>query len=150
MLASSVGEFDAAKSYLGTLEQEKKITPFGLHVLARVALCQDRVDNHALEAATDYVKKGGSESESDSFDTLAAIQAELGKPVEALQNLHRAVESHNGWLESPDWYVLGRIAEEYGLGDAAVANYRKITPAKPASADSCFALGQRRMKRLGQ
>ena len=61
--------------------------------------------------------------------TLAAVYAELGKTSEALENLRRAVEIRGERIDEADWYVLGRIAEQYGLDEVAAGLYRKV-PAK--------------------
>jgi hypothetical protein len=57
-------------------------------------------------------------------------------------------------LEEPDnaaWYVFGRIAEQYGERDAAIADYKRVdAPPDPRNlSDSPYLLAQRRLKILG-
>ena len=51
---------------------------------------------------------------------------------------------------SDDWYVLGRIAEEYGMIDSAVFYYKKVE--KPESIagqyDSSYTLMERRLEAI--
>ena len=64
--------------------------------------------------------------------TLACLYAERGKTKEAHAMVLRALDQLN--LEEPDdnyWYVLGRIAEQFGERETAIADYRKLT--KPES-----------------
>ncbi len=50
---------------------------------------------------------------------------------------------------SVDWYVLGRIAENYGAADAALAAYKRVTaPGQRDQSSSTHALAQRRMQLL--
>ena len=59
--------------------------------------------------------------------TLACLYAETGKTKEAHDVLLRAMDDWN--LDEPNdevWYVLGRIAEQYGERDIAIADYRKL------------------------
>ena len=78
--------------------------------------------------------------------TLAAVYAELGKTPEALENLRRAVQFRKAGLDDGDWYVLGRIAEQYGLNDVAAGLYRKAPLAPPGGGDEIHAAAQRRLK----
>ena len=47
-----------------------------------------------------------------------------------------------------DWYVLGRIAENYGATDAAVAAYRKVDKPKESVLSSTWVLAERRLKAM--
>jgi hypothetical protein len=73
----------------------------------------------------------------------------MGKTSEALENLRRAVVIRGDRTEAADWYVLGRIAEHYGLDGVAAGLYRKV-PAKPGAADDVYELAQRRLKEAGK
>ncbi len=84
--------------------------------------------------------------------TLACLYAETGKPKEAHDVLLRAMDEWN--LDEPNgevWYVLGRIAEQYGERDSAIADYRKLK--KPervlAISTSTWQLAQMRLNAMG-
>jgi hypothetical protein len=80
--------------------------------------------------------------------TLAAVHAERGEPAKALEALEQSIDLREGKPRSDDWYVLGRIAEAYGLADAAIPLYRKVAPPNVNTAVSPYALAQRRLKAL--
>jgi hypothetical protein len=57
-------------------------------------------------------------------------------------------------LDEPDdayWYAFGRIAEQYGERDIAIADYRKLEKPKHLLAipTSTYRLAQMRLKALG-
>ena len=41
--------------------------------------------------------------------------------------------------EAADWYVLGRIAEHYGLDEVAAGLYRRVPARQAAVADDVYA-----------
>ena len=103
-----------------------------------------------LEIANKGMLLGGNGS-TGMMHTLAAVDAELGKEAEARAILLQRMKL----LGTPepdddDWYVLGRIAEQYGLTNEAAGMYRKLEkPAVELSvAASSYALAQRRLKAL--
>jgi hypothetical protein len=56
-------------------------------------------------------------------------------------------------LVEPDsefWYALGRIAEQYGERDIALADYAKVTPPSDSALeyDSTYRLAQTRIREL--
>ena len=84
--------------------------------------------------------------------TLACLYAETGKTKEAHDVLLRAMDEWN--LDEPNdevWYVLGRIAEQYGERDIAIADYRKLKKPKRMLAipTSTWRLAQMRLKAMG-
>ena len=95
--------------------------------------------------ATGGEKRG--KQTAPSFHTLAVIFAESGKTVEARQALFSSMEQRNhDQPDSNDWYVLGRIAETYGVREAALAAYKRV---QPDNTDASVAeLVERRMKGL--
>ena len=107
------------------------------------------VNQQALDDALSAVKQTKQENAA-CLHTLAAVYAELGKTPEALENLRRAVEIRGERIEEADWYVLGRIAEQYGLDEVAAGLYRKV-PAKPAAAaDDVYAAGAATVEEGGE
>ncbi len=109
------------------------------------------------KAGDDDVAKAIRATEMDKdapfiLHTLACLYAETGKPKEAHDVLLRAMDEWN--LDEPNdevWYVLGRIAEQYGERGSAIADYRKIK--KPervlAISTSTWRLAQMRLKAMG-
>ena len=62
-----------------------------------------------------------------AYHTLAVVFAESGKTLEARQALFNSIDQRSA--DEPngdDWYVLGRIAEAYGVKDAAIAAYKRV------------------------
>jgi tetratricopeptide (TPR) repeat protein len=88
----------------------------------------------------------------DILHTLACLYAEIGKTKEAHDLLLRAMDDWN--LDEPNdevWYVLGRIAEQYGEREIAIADYRKLKKPKEILAipTSTWRLAQMRLKAMG-
>ncbi len=95
-------------------------------------------------------------TENKSFavvHTLAAVYAEIGRPAEARKLLLDVMDEVD--MDEPNeaaWYVFGRIAEQYGQTEAALAAYartREKQPSDNAAGDSTWALAQRRAKLMG-
>ena len=94
-----------------------------------------------------------SQSADDSdqaghLNTLAAVYAEQGDTAKALENLRASVASHGDQIHEADWYVLGRIAEDYRLKSEAVRLYGKLAAPLHPAADDAYGLAQRRLKTL--
>ena len=88
----------------------------------------------------------------DILHTLACLYAETGKTKEAHDLLLRAMDDWN--LDEPNdevWYVLGRIAEQYGERDIAIADYHKLKKPKEILAvpTSTWRLAQMRLTAMG-
>jgi hypothetical protein len=79
--------------------------------------------------------------------TLATIYAEIGRPVDAREILLEAVELSGGELDPEDDYILGRIAEDYGMTATAVGHYRKV-PLPSNLRTATYTLAQRRISAL--
>lgn len=81
--------------------------------------------------------------------TLAALYAESGKSVEARQALLKSMDTRGSYdPQSSDWFVLGRIAEAYGVRDAAVSAYKRVEK-DDVTGLSTWELAQKRMAVLG-
>jgi tetratricopeptide (TPR) repeat protein len=93
-----------------------------------------------------------TQNQSDApLHTLASLYAELGRPTEALEVILQAIEVKA--VEEPepiDWYVFGRIAEQYGEKEAAVAAYRKVEAPEDEQdlPGSTYLLAQKRLALL--
>ena len=104
-----------------------------------------------LERAIGYARQASSRGGASSLHTLAALYAETGKSLEARDALLRSMD--DAGREDPashDWYVLARIAENYGATDAALAAYKKVKKPAHASSDDTYVLAQRRLAAIGK
>ena len=105
---------------------------------------------HDLQKAIEEARHAAlSAPESHAIlNTLAVLYAENGNSSEAREALLDSVEKHDGdELEASDWYVVGRIAENYGIHDAAREAYQKITRPQRVSGTT-WELAQGRLKAL--
>jgi Flp pilus assembly protein TadD len=121
-----------------------------LNQAAWFTLFYDRPGGVDLEAALRALQMRANDREF--LHTLGCIYAEIGKPREARDVLVQAMDSRN--LTQPDsdlWYAFGRIAEDYGERDIALADYAKVTPPKMTESewDSTYRLAQSRLRFLG-
>ena len=83
--------------------------------------------------------------------TLGCLYAEVGKLKEAREVLVQAMDSAN--LDDPDssfWYAFGRVAEQAGERDLALADYARVTiPKNPLDLPgSSYQLAQIHLKAL--
>ena len=118
--------------------------------LAWLSVVRNAVDDSALEHAQNAVRLS-QQASGPSLHTLATIFAELGEAAAARDVILEAM-AVNGTDDpgSEDWYVLGRIAEHYGLAAAAVEAYRKVDPPEEEqmAGISTHFLAQRRLAAL--
>ena len=84
-------------------------------------------------------------------NTLATIEADTGHPYRAWTYLQQSLDAHPDAQPAPDdWYVIGRIAESYGLRDEAIAAYRRIAKSETDSpAPTGYDFASRRLAKLG-
>lgn len=104
----------------------------------------------ALEYARRAVNLTGGK-DSAILHTLAALYAEVGRCEEARTILLQVMALSNEEEPAPaDWYVLGRIAEQYGVYDAAVKAYNRVDkPENPVFINqSSYILAQRRLDEI--
>lgn len=119
--------------------------------LAWAALLSGAAGPAAIEAA----ERGTMLSQNKRafvIHTLACLYAEVGRSNEARERLLHFMTLEG--LEEPDsaaWFGFGRIAEQYGMRDAAVAAYRRVEAPKKKfqASSSTWALAQRRLQGLG-
>lgn len=81
--------------------------------------------------------------------TIAALYAEAGRCQEARTMLDEEIEITNeAEINSGEWYVLGRIAEEYGIIDFAIEAYNKVEKPEYPQFDhqSTWFLAQKRLQ----
>jgi len=119
--------------------------------LAWGQLMAGKATSTSMEMANKGILLDGNES-LGLMHTVAAVDAELGKETDARQILLQMMKQESA--DEPndnEWYVFGRIAEQYGLVMEAAGMYRKLEKPKedfsiPASS---YALAQKRLIVLG-
>src|SRR5205807_5267184 len=87
----------------------------------------------SLNAALEDARRATAlpNSGAAALHTLATLYAETGKTLEARDALLRSMDDAGRDDPAPhDWYVLGRIAEDYGATDAAAAAYKRVEKPK--------------------
>lgn len=114
-------------------------------------------DNTLSPEIVQAAQKANMMSQNKSFadlHTLASIYAAMGKTTEARQVLKQTMEAGNlSQPNSPVWYVLGVIYEQYGLRDAAIHAYQQVkgadfTERKFVDPGSSYILAQMQLKKL--
>jgi tetratricopeptide (TPR) repeat protein len=145
--AMRMGDFASAGKQFRELCAQSKIAPSVHNMAAWNAIFESTVNKEALDDALAAVEQ--SKSANYAFlNTLAAVYAEQGDAAKALENLRTSVALHGEKIHESDWYVLGRIAENYRLKSEAIRLYDKISAPPHPVADDVFALAQRRLKKL--
>ncbi|HYR29373.1 MAG TPA: hypothetical protein VEU30_12960, partial [Thermoanaerobaculia bacterium] len=92
----------------------------------------ERALQHALQATGDKV-----EPDEHYFHTLATLYAEADKPLEAREAMLASMRLAQRYEPGDDdWYIIGRIAETYGVKDTAAAAYKRVPKAKENDYDS--------------
>lgn len=139
------GDYAACDRYYRQIVLELEPNAGDYNNIAWNALLSGKELERALEDARQAMQlPGGSAA---LLHTLASLYAETGKSLEAREALLQSMDSAGRDEPAPhDWYVLGRIAENYGVTDAALAAYRKVDKPKTTPAASTYLLAERRMK----
>jgi tetratricopeptide (TPR) repeat protein len=139
-------DYDAAAAYAKRVIDELAPLDNDYNEAAWIALFTGKELDKAIENAQRAT--AGGRGAAGSLHTLAALYAERGKNLEARQALVQSLERRIADTLSPnDWYVVGRIAENYGVPEAAVAAYKRVekSPEQPLSS---WELSQRRLAAL--
>lgn len=146
--ASRKGDYSIAQDLATKVVEELRPTMSDYHTAAWIALFTGNRLERAIEHAQHASKESGDKKvAASSMKTLAALYAETGKNAEARDAFLRSLDANNATkLESNDWYILARIAENYGVNDFAIASYRKVD--KERSAATAGVLAQRRLDGL--
>jgi len=150
-VAEHQGKTEEATKYLQKLADSGKAEAMVFNNLAWIALVNGKVDDRAIENAQRAATLG-QYNDASSLHTLASLYAELGKTGEAYKLILQALELKPGKSPQPfDWYVFGRLAEHFGLPDAARRYYTRVTPeeGEGAEAISTHHLAQQRLAALG-
>jgi tetratricopeptide (TPR) repeat protein/transglutaminase-like putative cysteine protease len=145
------GNFAAARGWAQKIVDQGKQNAGILNDIAWYALFTGKVVQADIDTAIKSTQM--AKDNAHILHTLACLYAEVGKAKEAHDLLLRSMDELN--LDEPNddyWYALGRIAEQYGEREIAVADYRKLeTPKEPlAVPTSSYRLAEARLKALGQ
>ncbi|HEX4966181.1 MAG TPA: DUF3857 domain-containing protein [Thermoanaerobaculia bacterium] len=145
-------DFDLADQRFTHLVESGKGKSQDFNLLAWMRLERNRVDDKTVElgqrAAT--LSNYGN---SAHLHTLASIYAEMGKTAEAYRLILQSIDARKDEAPtSDDWYVFGRLAEQYGLPDVARDYYKRVPPAsgKDDEPMSTHALVVRRLAAMGE
>jgi Tfp pilus assembly protein PilF len=147
-LAASSSDWEQALARLRKLVDSGHAEAGDYNQIAWYALCAGRAGDEAIEWAKKAVSLR-NRTDAPSLHTLASLYAETGKPADAREILLESMQAAGAAEPQPDdWYVLGRIAEQYGARDVAAGYYARLTKPKEEDrvAPSCWALAQRRLK----
>src|SRR5262249_10801594 len=139
------GDFAGSLKLLSRIVDSGRANPYDFNQAAWLSLFAGGVTAEAVERARKAVTLDGEKNHA-TLHTLATLYAETGKTEEARSALLQAIEAGPGGPSPEDWYVLGRIAEQYGVREAALADYARVTePSESASPISTYRLAQRRI-----
>jgi tetratricopeptide (TPR) repeat protein len=143
-----LGQLEQAKASYQTLIDRGKADDSTFNNRAWLSLMIGKVTEedvgYALQAAQLTQFRGTS-----SMHTLASLYAEIGKTEEAWQTFLKLLELRPD--EQPlsyDWYIVGRIAEHYGMIEDARAAYGRVGPSDGKTASSTQRIAHRRLAAL--
>jgi tetratricopeptide (TPR) repeat protein len=141
------GNYEEASRYFAGVLERTGAGPsdYNQHAWTAIFAKQD------LEAAIEEARRAVARAPESYaiLNTLAVLYAENGKSSEAREALLQSVEKHEqDELVDADWYVVGRIAENYGINDAALEAYQKIKKPEQERGGTTWELAQARLVAL--
>jgi len=143
------GEWAAARSALQTLIDKGKATAEDYDRYGWSALFDNSVNDDAVKAARQGVTLTNN-SGFDELHTLGSLYAAQGKTNEARDVVVKTMRMSN--MAVPNdmlWFVFASIYEKFGIEDAAIEAYEKISkPEGYIGATSTYLLAQSRLKAL--
>ncbi len=150
VIESSRGNYAAASALGRKMVDQGKQDAEIFNEIAWFALFTGKVNDADIAAAIKATQLANDKPHI--LHTLACLYAETGKTKEARDLLLRGMDDLN--LDEPNddyWYAFGRIAEQYGERETAIADYRKLQVPKEILAvpTSSYRLAQMRLKVLG-
>ena len=148
--AQDESDFPRARKAFQQIIDSGKATSLEYNGLAWLGLFDSHVDAASIEAG----QQANLLTKNSSFNvlhTVACLYAAQGKTSEARQLLLDAMAAAN--LTAPNsavWFGFGSIYEQYGVNDAAIAAYRKVTKPEVTviSPTDTWVLAQARLKAL--
>ena len=150
LVESNRGDFAAAIAIARKMVEQGKQDAELMNEIAWFALFRGDVGDADIAAAIKATQL--ATDNPHILHTLACLYAETRKTKEARDLLLRSMDDLN--LDEPNddyWYAFGRIAEQYGERDIAIADYRKLKkPKEPLEIpSSSYTLAQARLKTMG-
>jgi hypothetical protein len=151
MTVNSFASRDYATAYARGLKvlSDPRSTSSDMNQIAWSSLFYDREGGPDVENA----QRAAQTNAIQALHTLGCAYAEIGKTREAREVLLQSMAARNMVEPSDDfWYAFGRIAEQYGERDIALADYAKVKPPEDASLiyQSSYELAQHRIKVLAR
>lgn len=146
----SMLNFDKVDEIFNEQVRKNRGTAYLYNSVAWMDLFKPSQDSKGLEYARTAVNLSESRSMA-ILHTLASQYAAAGRCKEARNTLDEVIRlSGVDEPSSDDWYVLGRIAEEYGMMDSAMKYYQKVDKPEIESEkyNSAYVLAQRRLQLL--
>ncbi|MBZ5547236.1 MAG: DUF3857 domain-containing protein [Acidobacteriia bacterium] len=147
--ATARGDYVKAHALGQNIIDEGKAEPSDLNGIAWVSLFVGKVEPADIENALKATQL--SKNNTAMLHTLGSVYAEVGKTKDAREVLVQSMDLLRLDEPNPDyWYAFGRIAEQLGERDAALANYARVTKPKRAIEfpDSSYYLAQVRLRSL--
>lgn len=147
--AEARGDFAGARATLQMLFDSGKATSADYNMYGWSALFDNSVNDDAIKAS----RQSNTLTHNNNFSemhTLACLYAAAGKTSEARDLLLKAMPLFDLSLpNSPVWYALGLVYEQYGVDDAAIAAYEKVEkPKGQIDPEDTWLLAQARLKAL--
>ncbi|MBV9495490.1 MAG: DUF3857 domain-containing protein [Acidobacteria bacterium] len=142
-------DYATAQKYAQQIVDDLAPTSADYNEVAWMALYTGSDMEKAIESARQASEADTKGTRAASLHTLAALYAETGKNLEAREALLKGIDTRmRDQPASSDWYVLGRIAENYGVRDAALAAYKHVTKEEDPGA-TVWELTEKRLAALG-
>jgi hypothetical protein len=150
---NSFASRDYATAYARGLKilADPRSTSGDMNELAWSSLFFDREGGPDVENAQRAAQ--ARENPTQALHTLGCAYAEIGKTREAREVLLQSMAARSMVEPSSDfWYAFGRIAEQYGEREIALADYAKVKPPQDESMtyQSGYELAQHRVKALAR
>jgi tetratricopeptide (TPR) repeat protein len=125
IIAAKAHDYGAAARYAEQIVEQLTPTAMDYNNAAWFEMFVGDV-THALENARRATNDDKTINPA-ALHTLATVYAETGKNIEARDVLFRTLDlAQRNEPSSSDWYVIGRMAENYGVADAAIAAYKRV------------------------
>jgi tetratricopeptide (TPR) repeat protein len=143
------GDFVRGEKALDELARTGALPAMVYNLRAWLRLLRGQLDEQTLAAAQRAVESS-QRHEASILHTLAATEAELGRPEDAYHVLLEEMDRRGdeGNISGPEWFVIGRIAECYGALEAAREAYAKVERPKGHSPLDTWNLADRRLRVL--
>ena len=151
ILAIAAGRWQDAQPSIAKVVDLPHVSWGSLNDMAWARLYYDPDPTEALALGERAEHEAGGKPSTHLGNTLAAIHAEAGDPVAAWRYLQAVLSNRpDGIPTTDDWFVIGRIAQDYGLRDDAIAAYKKVVkPKEPQLMPSSYDFARRHLKELG-